>query len=228
MPTARPRDAATLILVRHDGSEPRILMGRRSGGHAFMPDKWVFPGGRLDRADYRAPLSADLSAETAEALGDSRRVARQDRARLARALAVAAVRETYEEAGLLLARPVACDSGARGSVGGAAWAPFLERGLAPDLAPLSYIARAITPPARHRRFDARFLMADARHLVSLAPTDSRELGEIDWFTLEDARALDLPTVTRAVIALVDAHLSGTAPATRPFWRWTRANPLSAI
>jgi 8-oxo-dGTP pyrophosphatase MutT (NUDIX family) len=228
MPTARPRDAATLILVRHDGDAPRLLMGRRSGGHDFMPDKWVFPGGRIDRADYRAPLASDLAAETAAALEESPRLARQDGARLARALAAAAVRETFEEAGLLLAKPHPGLTVGGEHSGAGAWAPFLERGVAPDLAPLSYIARAITPPARHRRFDARFLMADARHLTSLEPTDSRELAEIDWFTLEEACALDLPTVTRAVVALVDAHLSGAAPPTRPFWRWTRANPLSAL
>lgn len=227
MPVARPRDAATLILVRHDGTAPRLLMGRRSGGHDFMPGKWVFPGGRIDRADYAAPAASDLSQEVLGALAASRRLARQDGARLARALAAAAVRETQEEAGLLLARPVS--GGARaGSRSAGAWAPFLARGLAPDLAPLSYIARAITPPARHRRFDARFLMADAKHLVSLAPTDSRELGEIGWFTVPEAMTLDLPTVTRAVLALVEAHLAGHPPATRPFWRWTRTNPLSAL
>lgn len=51
----KPRHAATLIIVRTDGPQPRLLMGRRNRGHTFMPDKWVFPGGRVDRTDYDAP-----------------------------------------------------------------------------------------------------------------------------------------------------------------------------
>jgi 8-oxo-dGTP pyrophosphatase MutT (NUDIX family) len=208
MPVARPRDAATLILVRRDGCAPRILMGRRSGGHDFMPDKWVFPGGRIDRADYRAPALRELAPDVAGALAASVRLKRQDGARLARALALTAVRETHEETGLVIGR---IDSGL----------------LQADLAGLSYVARAITPPARHKRFDARFMMADAEHLASLEPTDSRELGEVAWFTLDDCRGLDLPTVTRAVLDVVQRRLAGEAMAF-PFWRWSRTSPDSAI
>ncbi len=208
MTIARPRDAATLILVRHDGPCPRILMGRRSGGHDFMPDKWVFPGGRIDRSDYRAAVLNDLRADVAEALAQSARLKRQDGARLARALALTAVRETFEETGLVI-----------GQHNGTC--------LEADLSGLSYVARAITPPARHKRFDARFLMADAEHLASLEPTDSRELGEVAWFTLDDCRGLDLPTVTRAVLDVVQQRLSGTQ-GPPPFWRWTRGAPDSAL
>src|SRR3712207_900104 len=86
----RPKDAGTLILVRHDRFEPRLLMGRRAGGHAFMPSKWVFPGGRVDRSDGRAPSATELKPETAARLGPR-----------GRAMAMAAVRETFEEAGLI-------------------------------------------------------------------------------------------------------------------------------
>ena len=84
MPAPRPRDAATLILVRRDSAQPAILMGRRSGGHDFMPGKWVFPGGRIDRADYRAAALSELRAEVAEELAATARLSRQDGARLAR------------------------------------------------------------------------------------------------------------------------------------------------
>jgi 8-oxo-dGTP pyrophosphatase MutT (NUDIX family) len=208
MPIARPRDAATLILVRRDGPSPRILMGRRSGGHDFMPDKWVFPGGRIDRTDYRAPALRELQPDVAAALAASARLKRQDGVRLARALALTAVRETFEETGLVIGR-------------------HADGQLEADLAGLSYVARAITPPARHKRFDARFLMADAEHLASLEPTDSRELGEVAWFTLDDCRGLDLPTVTRAVLEVVQRQLAGEALAF-PFWRWRRGSPDSAI
>lgn len=208
MPVARPRDAATLILVRRDGPAARILMGRRSGGHDFMPDKWVFPGGRIDRTDYRAPVLRDLQPDVAGALAASARLKRQDGIRLARALALTAVRETYEETGLVIGRR----EGGR---------------LEADLAGLSYVARAITPPARHKRFDARFLMADAEHLACLDPTDSRELGEVAWFTLDDCRGLDLPSVTRAVLEVVQRRLAGET-MDFPFWRWSRGSPDSAI
>ncbi|MFN7398452.1 MAG: NUDIX hydrolase [Sandaracinobacter sp.] len=204
----RPRDAATLILVRRDGAHPRILMGRRSGGHDFMPDKWVFPGGRIDRTDYRAPVLRELSPDVAGALAASARLKRQDGARLARALALTAVRETFEETGLVIGR-------------------HAQGQLEADLAGLSYVARAITPPARHKRFDARFLMADAEQLASLEPTDSRELGEVAWFTLDDCRGLDLPLITRAVLDVVQQRLAGEV-GPLPFWRWTRGTPDSAL
>jgi 8-oxo-dGTP pyrophosphatase MutT (NUDIX family) len=208
MPVARPRDAATLILVRRDGSEPRILMGRRSGGHDFMPDKWVFPGGRIDRTDYRAPVLRELQPEVAGALAASARLKRQDGTRLARALALTAVRETFEETGLVIGRV----AGGR---------------VEADLGGLSYVARAITPPARHKRFDARFLMAHAEHLASLEPTDSRELGEVAWFRLSECRDLDLPTITRAVLDVIEQRLEGK-DMPLPFWRWTRGTPDSAL
>ena len=94
----RPRDAATLIIVRRDAAKPRLLMGRRHGGHDFMPDKWVFPGGRIDRSDFRAPYASDLRPEILARLEKTAPQAR------CRALALTAVRETFEEAGLLLAR----------------------------------------------------------------------------------------------------------------------------
>src|ERR1700722_20919880 len=76
----RPRDAATLIVLRRDGPKPRVLMGRRHGGHDFMPDKWVFPGGRIDPSDYRAPTATELRPEVAERLS-THAPARESRAR---------------------------------------------------------------------------------------------------------------------------------------------------
>lgn len=208
MRAACPRDAATLILLRRDGPHARVLMGRRSGGHDFMPDKWVFPGGRIDRRDYLARPLTPLHPDVAETLAGTARRTRQNGQKLAHALAQAAVRETVEECGLLLGEME--DGCIRGDFGG-----------------LRYIARAITPPGRHRRYDARFLIAEADRLRGLDPADSRELADVGWFTLSDARRLDLPTVTRAVLDLVDLHARGQEPP-MPFWRWTRADPASAI
>jgi len=88
---------------------------------------------------------------------------------------------------------------------------FLATGHLPDLEPLAFVARAITPPARTRRFDARFFTVDASHLVSLDPgSGSGELDEIAWFDWEAAAALDLPSITRAILAEVAARESDAA------------------
>lgn len=187
---SRPRDAATLILVR-GGRE--VMMGQRSKGHVFMPDKWVFPGGRVDPGDARAKAATELTAET-EALLRRGTLSR----RPPRAFALAAVRETLEEAGLTL--------------GGAA---------GPELDKLRFIARAITPPYRPRRFDARFFMADADAVLAHhEPVQGEELLHVRWFSLEEARALDLPSITRFVLKEVEARLAGEA-VQPPFLRWSR-------
>jgi 8-oxo-dGTP pyrophosphatase MutT (NUDIX family) len=207
----RPRDAATLIVLRRDGPKPRVLMGRRHGGHSFMPDKWVFPGGRIDPSDFRVPAAAELkpavAASLARAGGEPRR---------ARALALAAIRETFEETGLLLARPTDHHRVVAGP-----WREFLAQGVLPDLSAVEFIARAVTPPMVPKRFDARFFMADAENLVSLErQADCGELDEIAWFELEAALALDLPTVTGFVLQEIPLRL---ADAARPIpdWRMRR-------
>ena len=191
----RPKDAATLILARGTSGSTEVLMGRRAPGHVFMASKWVFPGGRIERADYSAASATDLPPQ------DAARLAREGNARRARALALTAVRETFEETGLMLAEPAPV-----ASVAGP-WREFRAVGALPDLAALSYVARAITPPGRTRRFDARFFMADARALLHPEPTaGSGELDEIAWMPLAEARSLDLPAITRFVLGEVAERL----------------------
>ena len=205
----RPRDAATLIIVRRDAAKPRLLMGRRHGGHDFMPDKWVFPGGRIDRSDFRAPFASDLRPDVAARLEKTAPLRR------ARALALTAVRETFEEAGLLLAKPAPV----RPASG--PWREFIEIGAAADLAAMDFIARAITPPYRPKRFDARFFMADATALLSLdRRPDCGELDEIAWVDMDEALGLDLPNITRFVVQELALRLADPArPA--PFMRFMR-------
>jgi len=188
----RPRDAATLILVR---GRREVMMGQRAKGHVFMPDKWVFPGGRVDPGDARAKAAAELTAET-EALLKAGGLIR----RPPRAYALAAVRETREEAGLVLGD---------------------ERG--PDLSKLQFVARAITPPYRPRRFDARFFLADAEAVLAHdEPEAGEELLHTKWFSLDEAEALDLPSITRFVLKEVRARLAGE-PVLPPFLKWSRGS-----
>ncbi|HWE47958.1 MAG TPA: NUDIX domain-containing protein [Caulobacteraceae bacterium] len=192
----KPRNAATLILVRRDGDEPQVLMGRRAEGHVFMASKWVFPGGRVDSGDITAPAATELRPEVIAhpALGASKGAAR--------GLGICAVRETFEEAGLMLAKPATYAKPPSRT-----WRDFAEKGVAADLGALSFIARAITPPGRARRFDARFFMAEASALLHMQPeTGDRELDEIAWLTVEQLTDLDLPQITRFVLREVVGRL----------------------
>jgi 8-oxo-dGTP pyrophosphatase MutT (NUDIX family) len=191
----RPKDAATLILTR-GGSRPEVLMGRRAPGHVFMASKWVFPGGRIDRSDFTAAATGALSSDVA------RRLESELPARRARALALTAVRETFEETGLILGRPAPS-----ASVAGP-WREYRQAGALPDLSVLSYIARAITPPGRARRFDARFFMAPAEALLTPEPTaGSGELDEIAWLPRDQAHALELRVITRFVMGELAERLT---------------------
>lgn len=205
----RPRDAATLILIRQSGEGAEVLMGRRAPGHVFMASKWVFPGGRIDRSDFNAASATEVTHDNLT------RLTREMPPHRARALALTAVRETFEETGLMLARPAPTVPVA------GPWREFRAAGALPDLAALSYIARAITPPGRTRRFDARFFMTDAEALLSPEPTaGSGELDEIAWLPLAEARALNLPAITRFVLAEVAERLDQPDRAI-PFVRMVR-------
>ena len=97
----RPRDAATLILLDRRAGEFVVLIGRRHAKHAFMPGKFVFPGGRTDPADSRIPVASSLHPrEEAKLMASAGRISLAR----ARAIALSAIRETYEEAGLLIGR----------------------------------------------------------------------------------------------------------------------------
>ncbi len=101
-PTIRPKDAATLILLDRSGPKPRVLLGRRHANHKFMPGKFVFPGGRIEAGDRQMNVMGTLDEHC-----ERRLMARTQRpsAMRARALALAAIRETFEETGLLLGSP---------------------------------------------------------------------------------------------------------------------------
>lgn len=201
VPPMRPRLAASLILTRGRGNATEVLMGRRSSKHVFMPNKYVFPGGRVDRADSTAPIARDLDRRVLDIM---RRILPERRARAA---AAAAIRETAEETGLLIAREGECRSRHPN------WAPFRRDRVLPDLAPLSLITRAITPPGRPRRFDTWFFTADASALYDdRPPAPSPELEDVQWVPLAEAKSLDLPIITHFVL---DELVRVTPPKPEP-------------
>lgn len=204
------RDAASLILVRSGPAGPLLLMGQRGASAVFMPSKYVFPGGAVDGADAQVPLARQLPAEAARLLADRSKVTPQ-------ALAVAAIRELWEEAGLAL--------GARDSAV-PDW-PNWPTGLAPDPSALSVIFRAITPPGRPRRFDARFFMVDAAHLrcdLDDFTHATDELSHLHWVPLAQARRLDLPFITEVVLGEVAARLAGSPRPGAPFFENGASSP----
>jgi 8-oxo-dGTP pyrophosphatase MutT (NUDIX family) len=201
-PRLRPKDAATLILIDRAGPAPKVLLGKRHHGHKFMPGKFVFPGGRVERHDRDVPVAGPLDAHIEAKL--MRHVQRPSRDQ-ARALAVAAIREVFEETGLLLGRKV--DGAAHQP---ASDDPFAAAGVRPDLAELHLIARAVTPPGRPRRFDTRFFAADAQlvvHKVDGVVGPDAELVELTWLPVAQAKELDMPPITKRVLAELEARVA---------------------
>jgi 8-oxo-dGTP pyrophosphatase MutT (NUDIX family) len=177
-----------LILWRGGKDGPEVLMGLRHARHRFMPNVLVFPGGRVDRADHGAPALGELPAFTRACLE------RQAAPDLARALGVAAARETWEETGLALGR---LDGGGR---------------LLPDLGALDYLCRAVTPAAMPIRFNARFLVAPAE-AAGGAVRGSGELEELRFFALDDVAGRRLAVITARILDEFRAWLA-MSPAER--------------
>ena len=181
------RAAATVILWRRSGTEVQVLMGMRGHAAAFMPSKYVFPGGAVDPEDSGKSETA-LLPQCQHRLT----MACPPDAPSPATLVAAALRELAEETGLALP--------------------------APSPGALRFVFRAITPPGRPRRFDARFFLADAMAVQGDAETfASTELSHLHWIGLRDARALDLPFITEVVLAEVTALMAGHPQPGVPFF-----------
>lgn len=203
----RPRDAASLVLIDTTQAEPRILMGKRHSRMKFIPDAFVFPGGKLDPDDLRARPATPLSP--AASFGAK-----------SQALAMAAIRETFEETGLILAAP-----GDVGADSGPSWSHFHGLGVAPRLDALTGLARAITPASSPIRFHARFFAASA-NAVRGTLAGSGELEELDWYPISDALKLPVIDVTEFVLREVLAGYGATAARPRiPLYSYRNNRPV---
>lgn len=195
-----PRPAATVLLVDASVSPWRLLMMRRPGGADFAPGAYVFPGGSVHEEDAR--------------LGDV------DRA--------AAVRELFEEMGVLLARRpdrrFARDRECRllreRLAAGAGWTDALvSLGLAPALDRLVFLARWITPEAVARRFDTRFYVARRPPGQTVHPQPG-EVAEWLWIAPADALAPGGPTLVHATRRILES-VAGEPDAARLIARLRR-------
>ncbi len=209
------RDAATVILTREGREGPEVLMGQRGAAAAFMPNKFVFPGGAVDAGDAAVPLAAGLRPTCAQRLADSPLPGTPEWLTPG-TLAATAIRELWEETGLPLAR-----KGGWPVDPAPDWAPMAGQGLLPDASRLAYVFRAITPPGRSRRFDARFFLADAGAIMG-DPDDfsgaQDELAHLQWVPLRRARGFDLPFITEVVLAEIGRLIErGGMPDSVPFF-----------
>lgn len=191
------RDAACLVVVDTSGPEPTLLMGRRHANQVFLPDKWVFPGGRVEEDDRAladlfpgAFMPANLAHEI-------------------KPFALAAVRELCEETGLVIGTKSLFAHQS------SAWEAFAASGHSPSPAELLPFARAITPPGRVRRYDTWFFVAKANAVSGNFTPPDGELLDLGWFTISKASDLDLPRITKhvlddvAALLLDDPKLTGT-------------------
>ncbi|MFT5174468.1 MAG: 8-oxo-dGTP pyrophosphatase MutT (NUDIX family) [Gammaproteobacteria bacterium] len=199
----RPRDAASLLAHRCRNDEHEVLMGRRPLTSRFMPGVYVFPGGAVETQDRHVRPATALTTDVTHSLKVAGSTAR------ARAMAVSAVRETFEETGLILGAP-----GDPKMPGDPTWNAWAELCLAPDLGALDLIGRAITPTSRPIRFHARFFVADGDRLCGTIGGDG-ELEDISWVRLRDCADLPLAAPQIFFIELLRKRLNGEAPATRP-------------
>src|SRR5271166_5833427 len=195
----RPRDAASLILLRGAGDDLEVLAGRRPLHVKFMPGVYVFPGGAIDPPD-RIAWSVEAGTET---LGLKLRHS-----------ARAALRETWEEVGVLIGRTA--DSPAPASVGtvsgdsreGSCAIPtsaaspiehaYRDRGLVAAMDLLTYVGRAITPSHSFRRFNTRFFLGDGSHVFG-EPAASEELEDVGWHPVGHDAFAPFRDVTRFML-----------------------------
>ena len=155
---AKPRNAASLVLLKTTSKEVKVLLGKRSNKTRFMPGAWVFPGGVLDTNDYKTKKYTKINPLIISRLAVSNNI------NTANALALASIRETAEETGLLLGKTkknIFYNNNLEDNNG---IITMKKLNLVPDLSKLSYLGRAITPTFSPIRFHARFFLADGKYL----------------------------------------------------------------
>jgi 8-oxo-dGTP pyrophosphatase MutT (NUDIX family) len=203
-PVVRPRDAATLILLRGEGRGLEVLAGRRPLNVRFMPGVHVFPGGAIEPED-RVCWDIESGGET---LGP----------RLARC-ARAALRETWEEARVLVGCPVDPPP-ARSPSTTPIERAYREHGIGAAMDRLTYVGRAITPSHSNRRFNTRFFVSDGSNVFG-EPASTEELEDVGWYPIGRQPLESFRDVTRFMLARAIALHSGTASGAAPLFYWAK-------
>lgn len=200
-PVVRPRDAASLILLRDDGDALEVLVGRRALSARFMPGVYVFPGGAIDPPD-RTAWSVESGAASLTP-------------RLVRA-ARAAMRETWEEVGVLIGRKA--EALTNGPAKLTIEQAYRERGLVAAIDRMTYVGRAITPSHSFRRFNTRFFLGDGGDVFG-EPAASTELEDAGWRRIDQSLLDGFRDVTRFMLARAIALREGSATPEPPLFYW---------
>jgi 8-oxo-dGTP pyrophosphatase MutT (NUDIX family) len=178
------------VLIRAGADGPEVLLGRRHRRAGFLPDIYVAPGGRVDTDDLReSGFAEELHPHVTAQLQTG------NRGRPALAFARAAIRETFEETGLLVtggrhvaARPAAAPI----------WQTFGARNCRPGFDRLDFVCRAITPTYSKRRYNTRFFLADGAAVSGELGGDG-ELEDLNWWPIAELRRLTIVDVTEFVL-----------------------------
>ena len=184
------KHAATIVLIRQRGQQNYLLMGKRRSNASFMPSKYVFPGGAWDKVDTDVPFVHGLSDYQKKLLRLETDFAESSY------LGITAIRELWEETGLKLS------SNGELSKFPSNWSEFFSKNQMPNLSSLKFFFRAITPPGRPRRFDARFFFCNAKHISNNLDDFNKasgELSDLHWIEIQQAQKLELPKITKIVI-----------------------------
>ena len=219
-PPVRPRDAATLIVLRINRNTTEVLMGRRHKNARFMPNMYVFPGGKVEDCDKLAIPAAPLNKNITPNILKVRNY------QAAQTLAMTAIRETAEETGLLLARPANLGNNIPEDPENG-YNIMNKNKLAPSLDKLSYLGRAITPTFIKIRFHARFFVANEKDSVGKIHPSS-ELDEVIWIPLLEANQLPTADVTLFMLNELIKHnnlnkvLDPDIP--KPMFTWRNGKP----
>jgi 8-oxo-dGTP pyrophosphatase MutT (NUDIX family) len=171
-----------------------VLMGCRHSKARFQPGVYVFPGGMLERSDFNVTPADSFDQRFVRSMGVGGSLAR------AQALAVAAVRETYEEVGLFVAKKTAAAASSN-----PAWQDFATQNLAPRLSPMAYIGRAITPARQPIRFDARFFCIEEKYTTGNI-RDNGELTDLRWIKLSRRDDFNMMKVTHLMMDMLQAKV----------------------
>jgi 8-oxo-dGTP pyrophosphatase MutT (NUDIX family) len=203
---AHPVDAAGLVLIRSGADGPEVLLGRRHRRAGFLPDIYVVPGGRVDAGDLPpSGFAEDLHPRVAAQLRTG------GRGRPPLAFARAAIRETFEETGLLLAGDgVPATMAADAPI----WRAFGVQNCRPAFDALDFVCRAITPTYSRRRYNTRFFLADGDQAHGAIRGDG-ELEDLGWRPASGLDGLNIVDVTQYVLE-------------EALRRWRARHPIGAI
>ena len=184
------KDAATVLLIRKDGLKRSLLIGRRNSKAAFMPRKFVFPGGAWDPTDIEIRPSQPLSNR------QIRLLALEADTAISSSLGITAIRELWEETGLRLSTKCFPSKHPK------SWNGFFMEDQGPNLSTLHFFFRAVTPPGRLRRFDARFFFCEASYIyddLDNFSNASGELTELQWVDINYVHTFEMPKITKIVV-----------------------------